>query len=42
MVYEWEIENVNLDLYSFEALQEIFCKKIANVLIHNEQESYTI
>lgn len=36
MDYEWEIENVNLDLYVFEVLQDIFCKKYASVLIHTE------
>lgn len=36
MDYEWEIENINLDLYSFEDLQDIFCKKYANVLIYTE------
>ena len=42
MDYEWEIENVNLDLYSFEVLQKIFCKKIANVIIQNENEICTV
>lgn len=33
---EYEIENVNLTNLSYEELQEIFCKKIANVIIKME------
>lgn len=36
MDYEWELENVNLDIYSFEILQQIICNKIANVIIRTE------
>ena len=38
MDYECEIENVNLDLYSFEIIQQIICRKIANVIIETERE----
>lgn len=42
MDYEWEIENVNLDLYEFKVLQQIICKKIANILIQTEGKSCTV
>lgn len=36
MDYKWEIENINLDLYKFEELQNIFCKKIATIIVNLE------
>ena len=42
MNYEWEIENINLDLYEFEVLQQIICKKLANILIQSEGKSCTV
>ena len=41
MDYEWEIENINLDLYDFEVMQKIICKKIANVIIQTERQICT-
>ena len=41
MDYEWEIENINLD-YNFEILQQVICKKIANVIIKSEKEICTV
>lgn len=42
MDYEWEIEHSNLDSLSYEDLQEIICKKIANVIIRTENLNCTI
>ncbi len=40
--YKWEIENVNLDLYDFDTMQKIFCKKIANVIIQSKKQNCAI
>lgn len=42
MDYKWEIENVNLDLYDFDTMQKIFCKKIANVIIQSKKQNCAI
>lgn len=42
MDYEWEIENVNLELYSFEIIQQLICKKIASIILQAEKEICTL
>ena len=40
MKYEFDIENINLDIDNFEKVQDIICHKIARIIIGLESDEY--